>query len=292
VISWAYGVTGLADRCAPSRDGRRYPYRSYLGTVKPTLNRWVEAGYAVTRTDYLGLGTPGIYPYLGGVAAAHSVLDLVRAARRVDGSIGRRFVSTGHSSGGHAALWAAGRAASRTPGLRLRGTVAYTPSSQLGLWVRTVPALTTPSPLSVFTGLLARALDVEHPELRMMQLFSDRFMALYPDTIARCVPELQQDPAWMALAPAHIFRPGADIEPLVPLAGASEATHAGVRGRVLIAQGTNDVTNIPAFTEELAEQLQASGAKVSYRTYDAVHDSVVPLARRDVTAWIEARLRR
>ena len=32
----------------------------------PQLNDWVNAGYAVVRTDYQGLGTPGPHPYLIG----------------------------------------------------------------------------------------------------------------------------------------------------------------------------------------------------------------------------------
>ena len=50
------------------------------------LNRWLKAGYAVVRTDYEGLGTPGDHPYLIGVSEGRSVLDMVRAARKLDTS--------------------------------------------------------------------------------------------------------------------------------------------------------------------------------------------------------------
>ena len=45
------------------------------------LQRWIKAGYAVVRTDYDGLGTPGVHQYLVGTSEGRSVLDAVRAAR-------------------------------------------------------------------------------------------------------------------------------------------------------------------------------------------------------------------
>jgi dipeptidyl aminopeptidase/acylaminoacyl peptidase len=107
VVTWAHGTVGMADRCAPSRAGTPNRYDSRL------LERWLKAGYAVVRTDYEGLGTPGEHPYLIGVSEGRSVLDMVRAARRLDPSVGNRVVIAGHSQGGPAALWAASRAGGR-----------------------------------------------------------------------------------------------------------------------------------------------------------------------------------
>ena len=78
VISWAHGTTGIADACAPSRRD------AFGGYDHALLNRWLKAGYAVVRTDYEGLGTPGDHPYLIGVSEGRSVLDMVRAARKLD----------------------------------------------------------------------------------------------------------------------------------------------------------------------------------------------------------------
>jgi hypothetical protein len=41
----------------------------------------------VVQTDYEGLGTPGTHPYLNGPSEGRRVLDMVRAARRLDGSL-------------------------------------------------------------------------------------------------------------------------------------------------------------------------------------------------------------
>jgi Secretory lipase len=79
LISWAHGTTGIADKCAPSRGG---------GSGPALLGRWLKAGYAVVRTDYEGLGTPGEHPYLIGRSEGSSVLDAARAARKLDKRIG------------------------------------------------------------------------------------------------------------------------------------------------------------------------------------------------------------
>src|SRR5947208_1260634 len=83
------------------------------------------AGYAVVRTDYQGLGTPGIHQYLVGTAEGRSTLDIVRAARKLDSRVSGRTAIAGHSQGGHAALWGAALAPKWTPELNLRGTVAF-----------------------------------------------------------------------------------------------------------------------------------------------------------------------
>ena len=131
VISYAHGTTGTADVCAPSRNRAGDPGEAYISYVDPEQNDWLKAGYAVVRTDYQGLGTPGPHPYLIGDAEGHSVLDMVRAARQLESRIGKRFLIAGHSQGGHAALFAAGEAKTYVPDLRLRGTVAYAPASHL-----------------------------------------------------------------------------------------------------------------------------------------------------------------
>ncbi len=59
VLSWAHGTVGLGDACAPSRNPRSQRDANYLG-------HWLSQGYAVVATDYIGLGTPGVHPYLQG----------------------------------------------------------------------------------------------------------------------------------------------------------------------------------------------------------------------------------
>ncbi|MFC7450837.1 lipase family protein [Rhodococcus daqingensis] len=124
VVSYAHGTVGVADYCAPSTVGLQRIESDYLAS-------WLARGYAVVATDYLGLGTPGVLPYLDGKAAAHSVIDMVRAARTTDTGIAPRWMVIGLSQGGHAALLTARLATAYAPDLDYRGAVALGPPSSL-----------------------------------------------------------------------------------------------------------------------------------------------------------------
>src|SRR6266536_863666 len=92
VISWGHATVGLADKCAPTRSDVLGGYE------RPLLRRWIAAGFAVVRTDYEGLGTPGGHPDLIGAPEAHAMLDMVRAARAFYPRLDlRRVALTGHS---------------------------------------------------------------------------------------------------------------------------------------------------------------------------------------------------
>lgn len=116
VVAWAHGTTGTADVCAPSWTG-------YRERDTQVLRGWLEAGYAVVATDYEGLGTPGVHPYMMFGSAARSVLDSVRAARPAFG-LSRRVIVAGHSQGAHAAFGAGLLQPDYAPELDLRGVAA------------------------------------------------------------------------------------------------------------------------------------------------------------------------
>src|SRR3954469_3966822 len=175
VISYDHGTTGIADQCAPSRDSADNPAHPYNSYVYPLLNRWLKAGYAVVRTDYQGLGTPGIHQYLVGVSEGRSTLDVVRAARKVDPKISKRLAISGHSQGGHAALWGAFLAPKYTPELQLRGTVAFAPASHISELLSLVKTQKQPGGgLSGEAGLIVRGVDDYKPALNIQSGFGDK----------------------------------------------------------------------------------------------------------------------
>jgi hypothetical protein len=95
VVTYAHGSLGVADPCAPTRG---YDAGLLVSYAYPLLRQFLTAGYAVVRTDYEGLGTPGVHPYLVGRSEGRSVLDAVRAARRAEPRLSRRFVIAGRCS--------------------------------------------------------------------------------------------------------------------------------------------------------------------------------------------------
>lgn len=132
VLALAHPTTGLADSCAPSRGG-------VTGAELEPLLDLVRAGFVVTATDYEGLGTRGIHPYLVGVSEGRSILDSIRAVQALpDAGAGDRAAILGISQGGHAALWAGELVDGYAPELAIIGVVAASPPIDLRAVQRTV----------------------------------------------------------------------------------------------------------------------------------------------------------
>ncbi|WP_374927804.1 lipase family protein [Kytococcus sedentarius] len=124
IVAIAPGTQGMDDRCAPSR-----------ASAEGLSYEMLAAGYAVAMTDYEGLGTEGDHPYVVRQSAAHSLLDVVRAAQ--DGDFGLSANApvglTGYSQGGTAAAAAAEEWDEYAPELRLKGVVAGAPAADLNV---------------------------------------------------------------------------------------------------------------------------------------------------------------
>src|SRR5215213_10692299 len=194
IVAWAHGTMGLADQCAPSRtDHLDLPgFDDYSATVASYLSQ----GWTVAATDYPGLGTPGLHPYIVGNSEGRSVIDSVRAARRLDPTLSDKWVVSGHSQGGQAAVFASELADTYGKGLHLRGTIALAPASNLDL---ITPALAG-TPLQGYLvmaicGLSAVDATV-HPEEILAQPALDRVSALETGCFAEvhaAFPDLSAD---------------------------------------------------------------------------------------------------
>jgi len=289
ILTWAHGTTGIADSCAPSRD----PKGILTSYVVPELERWLKAGYAVVRTDYQGLGTPGVHGYLIGKDEGRSVLDIVRAARKLDRHLSNRVFIAGHSQGGHAALWAAALAKSWTPELKVAGTAAFAPASHLGEQAQLIRSVTSPSPITAIAALILRGADSADSKLHVASLLSARAAALYPLTLTQCLPALSAVNTFAGIAPADAPKPGANLDPLVAYLNTQDPETLKISTPVEILQGTADTTVLPPFTDQLVSQLQGNGVKVTYQTFDGVsHGAIVTAGDNDALAFARAQLGR
>jgi pimeloyl-ACP methyl ester carboxylesterase len=115
-----HGTVGLADSCAPSRNG------TFSDDI--TLP-FAGTGYVVVAPDYAGLGNEGIQGYFRNDDTAHSVLDAARAARNLlnPESMSDDIVIVGHSQGGGASLATQALAGSYGSGGTVRAVVACAP---------------------------------------------------------------------------------------------------------------------------------------------------------------------
>ena len=286
VVSWAHGTTGIADACAPSR----IPAAS-TSYVYSQFNTWLRRGYAIASTDYEGLGTAGVHPYLIGRSEGRGVIDIVRATRGLDSRVGSRWAIAGHSQGGHAALWAAALAPSWAPELSFRGVVAFAPASHVGTQARVIANLSSPSPITGLAALIVAGAAVADPGINLPQLVSDQARPLLPRVYRECIGALVGPNEFGALAPSQLARPGADLSRLIRVLDAQNPA-LRIRAPVLIAQGAADTTVFPVFTTQLVGELKAKHDAVTYRTYPGVnHGGIVTAGASAATAFLAARLR-
>jgi pimeloyl-ACP methyl ester carboxylesterase len=290
VITYAHGTTGAADSCAPTRGYDEDNLNSY---AFPLLKRWIKAGYAVVRTDYDGLGTPGVHQFLLGASEGRSVLDAVRAARAFDTRLSKRYVISGHSQGGHAALFAAAAAPKYLPELKLRGTVAFAPASHLKTQFQLATGIAAPGGgLGAFIGLGLRGIDIVDPSLGVPNLLTPEALALYPQTTTRCYDALGKPDSFGGLPLNGILKSGVDLTALLNAIGENDPEHLRMKTPVRVEQGTADGTVIPTFTQQLVDEYKTNGVSVVYKTYDGVnHPGVVTAGAKDATTYIKSRLK-
>ncbi|XVX19997.1 lipase family protein [Actinomycetota bacterium] len=283
VLSWAHGTTGIADQCAPTRLAGGL-LGAYQSTVLASLDRWLDAGYAVAATDYQGLGTPGPHPYLIGPAAARSVTDAALAAREFSPTLSKDWFAAGHSQGGHAAVWTAGVGPAWAPSLRLRGVVAFAPPSGLGGAVATLRG----QPLSGggFIPLLLRGAQTVE-SLPDAKLLTPTMAKAMPEADASCIDRLMSPTGWGGLKTNEVFVPDADLARFAAVLGDNDPVKAKPSVPVYVAQGRRDTVVMSELTDELVAALKTTGAKVKYKAYPAAdHLTVLPLAEADAATWM------
>jgi dienelactone hydrolase len=288
VISWGHATVGLADRCAPTRSDVLGGYE------RPLLRRWLRAGFAVVRSDYVGLGTPGGHPDLVGAPEAHAMLDVVRAAKAFEPRLDlRRVALTGHSVGGHAVLWASALAPAYAPELKIRASVAFAPSSDLADQAAGLHALTTPrGDLGAVAAVIVRGAEVADPRLDIARLLSARGRALYPLAQRACLPQLAAG-AFNGVAPADLFRPDADLTALVARLRANDPDNLSFHTPLRVEQGGSDIVVLPALTDRLVHGYETRGLPVTYKRYAGIdHFGLVRAAAADATAYLVRRVRR
>ncbi|MFE3029290.1 lipase family protein, partial [Nocardia tengchongensis] len=164
LVGYAVGTQGLASTVAAASWQLRFGLEYESVFLRAALNR----GWALAVTDYPGLGSPGLHPYVMGRALGPAVLDSMRAARRLpgadldpDGPLG----IYGYSEGGNAAGWALQLQPTYAPDLELAGgAVGSAPADMLDM-VKFLDG--TPAAFLLFYGVLG--IEAAYPELNVLQ---------------------------------------------------------------------------------------------------------------------------
>lgn len=304
VITWAHGTTGIADQCAPSK---LIGSGDYYGSESTALiEGWLDDGYAVLKTDYEGLGSPGVHPYLSGVSQARGVLDIVRAARTADTRLSKKVIITGHSQGGHAALFAAQEAPKWSKDFNHLGTVPYAPPGDFQLQGAGIGALPpTAYGISALAATILRGAMTTDSSIDPEAILTPEALALFPQTETICLGELTQEFTEAEIGPGELLKPGVLFQP----AGAAFLAALGemdpeirTNRPVLIVQGRQDTTVQPGLTDTLAGRLASlNPGLVDYLVYGnagvvdittpgpSTHSSILIDAKAEVDSFLSLR---
>jgi alpha-beta hydrolase superfamily lysophospholipase len=281
VLTWAHGTAGLGDQCAPSKQP------DAAGAI-PYVKQLVDAGYVVAATDYEGLGTPGVHPYLVGESEGRSVLDAARAARALSGSgASDRVLVAGHSQGGQSALFAGELATSYSPELDVLGVAAAAPAADVE---HILPLAASISGAAGYMAMGVQGFHAAYPD-------ADPAAVLAPDAEARSEAATTQCSGDVMAAfqgvrgPAVLAHDPLSIPAIQTLLHENSAGNRPAGAPVLIVQGSADTTIPKVLTDVFATKACAAGDTVDYRVYDgATHGTVVVAAQDDLVQWLKDRV--
>ena len=257
IIAWAHPTSGVVPPCAPS-------LMPDVGGMMWNLPNMIAQGYIVVATDYPGLGTDGIHPYLIGESEARSVLDSVRAAREMPNTgASNPFAVWGHSQGGHAALYTGEVAARYAPDLKLVGVAAAAPATYL---VELFDADESTSQDLVAMSVLSWTRLENIPVANVVE---PPAMPAFEATARDCIEsvsefeKIERDESPLKSGEFLKVDP-AKAEPWKGIMARNSPGQAPAGAPVFIAQGTADTTVRPEITKRFGEALCAQGVRVSF----------------------------
>lgn len=256
VVAWAHPTTGVVERCAPTL------LPDLSGTI-PGLKDMLARGWVIAATDYQGLGTPGMHPYLVGESEARTVLDIVRAARQLpDSGATERFAVWGHSQGGHAALFTGELAAAYAPELKLVGVAAAAPATYLDALFEADRGSIGGNALTAMALLSwARIFGLSLDGL-LMPGVEPSFLKVAESCIESIADEVHIAQVEQPLERAFLEADPTRLPPWRAVMDRNTPGQAAAGAPVLLAQGTADDIVESEITRRFADQLCRGGALV------------------------------
>ncbi len=284
VVAWAHGTVGLAPQCAPSRIAE--PVRNL-----PWVAEMLARGWVVTATDYAGLGTPGTSGYLISGDEGRDVINAVRAARNIPGAdASHRWVSWGHSQGGHAALAAGNLAAAYAPELRLVAIAAAAPAADL----RALLALQWNKAVSWVIGSdVVGTWPATYPELQRDPILTANGQNHWQEVLGKCIKgsaitaKVRQDMLGQNFFNGNPSRSAPWQRRFIQ--NTPRPTPRDVP--LFIAQSTADEVVLPRTTATVIRRWCTAGVNIGTLWIDQVpHNDTAMVVGPSVVQWIEGRL--
>jgi pimeloyl-ACP methyl ester carboxylesterase len=129
------------------------------------------------------------------------------------------------------------------------------------------------------------------PDVRLDQLLTRPAHHLLAIARTGGIDDLAVPGLHLPLVPAGLFRPGADLGPLLRILAANDPAALRLGVPALIAQGSDDPIAAPCRTDRMTRSLSAGGALLDYHVYPGKgHFDVIAAAHTQNAQWIDARL--
>jgi len=273
VLSWGHGTSGLAPQCAPSRTATSVPEFGIDGVV--------------AASDFPGLGPNGQrHSYLSGVSEGHSVIDAVRAAGHLPGATtSSEWAAAGISQGGHAVLFASELAHSYAPELKLVGTVAMAPATELD---RSFPG-DVPLVVRSIQAMALYGIAEDHPEIVPKDYASPTLQAASAVLDDGCVAEIAS--SFGAIPSDQLWTTDPYTTDLGKrIAQANSPGQTVFDAPLLVVQGDKDLVVAPARTDAYVQKVCAEGQNLSrLQVPGADHNLKSDEADAQIAAWLQAR---
>lgn len=261
VVSYGHGTQGLGDK--------NISYPHWVGednTGDQCLSAWLNAGFAVAATEYVGLGTEGVHPYLNSHSEGAAMIDAVRAARSVSGDLSTTFVTNGYSQGGQASIAAGAMAADYAPELTLAAiTAGGVPAGVADELSAVSPALQIAQPdLATYLAFTLAGFRAVDPSFTL-----DNYLTEAGRSAVEAAQELNyfEMSAMLNDVPiGTLVTQPLGVGPLIGELRKSVTVPAtGWGAPAFIYQQSLDVVSPAAFTTALVADARLNGADVTYR---------------------------
>lgn len=274
LLAWAHGTVGIADICAPSFAGRNARDTRYL-------NYWLGEGYAIVATDYQGLGTPGLHPYVHARSEAYSILDSIHAVQNYP--ISKRTVLIGQSQGGGAVVATATFAKDYAPDLDIAGVVATGAN---------VSAEKYAAPMNNYKRvayflLYLNSVQLVDPSIKPEEFLSDKAFPTFDLTRTECFNKIENRAKLDQLNKDNIFKPGM-TSATKKLAKFKNPPTMKTDIPIFWGTGGKDTDVIPEAQKLGVSKACEAGSRVEWHLYrDFDHSATVNGSLPDSTAFVK-----
>lgn len=291
IIIYGAGTTGLADRCAPSREDLN---RGNMGNFRNYMISEASQGYVVVMPNYEGFDNPRRNQhYFNKDNEARTMLSAVQALVDAGNSVELPLNTNGiflggYSQGGHAAFSAVDYADTYVPNLKIAGVFGHGPTTDIVEYLKSNPNL---------VAYFVQSYSEYYPAIDPKQILTPRWIGYLENAKKVCVDEgfgsnsttvaeVYADPFETALKNNRL---ATDFPEMSQVFEENDAGTSYIDVPTMIVQGSADTVVTPKAQDAFVDQLCQRGVPVDLKTYKGLsHFNTRQTSFHDTNAWIDA----